>query len=54
MAQRAAPGAAGGQWTMKSMLRSSAFTKMWLICFCTVMGRAGWRFGCRPSFATPA
>ncbi|HCR2976964.1 MFS transporter [Serratia marcescens] len=38
-------GAAGGQeWTMKSMLRSSAFTKMWLICFCTVMGQGGLAF----------
>ena len=28
----------------ESMLRSSAFTKMWLICFCTVMGQGGLAF----------
>ncbi|WP_411751775.1 MFS transporter [Serratia sp. (in: enterobacteria)] len=32
------------EWTMKSMLKSSAFTKMWLICFCTVMGQGGLAF----------
>ncbi|QXN62841.1 MFS transporter [Serratia fonticola] len=32
------------EWTMKTMLKSSAFTKMWLICFCTVMGQGGLAF----------
>lgn len=36
--------AAGQEWTMKTMLKSSAFTKMWLICFCTVMGQGGLAF----------
>lgn len=35
---------AAQEWTMKTMLKSSAFTKMWLICFCTVMGQGGLAF----------
>lgn len=32
------------EWTMKGMLKSRIFTKMWLICFCTVMGQGGLAF----------